>query len=1009
MAGASQRHVVVLNELVEWWEDLSQQEIHSQAVLLPVPPRWGRTYLLDQFAAIVKKDEALGIVIRVPGRTLPDGLGLQALELQRLFAEAHVEHGVEELLGVDRLGGVIQLGLGVAGLFVSPLAALVGLLVGSVGVGAAGRAWDTTPAGQEGVVARLARAVAAVSASLPVVVAIDDVDRLDSRLAVTLVESLIERADGQVLVVATADAGSELISTLLSRAQYGLTAGRVHVAEANSDMGYEARADLAAELCPRLPTVATRRIGRRLGTFADVFVVASSSRLGELELDGGGDTIVAVVDEAINARLGQADPSPESVVLAWAGGILHVGQAERALAVMGAQRSSVDEYVVRLESLIRLTDLASPRLAEQVKVMPTSTRHLLAAAILDEAVCLGSDPKTGLVERVVAWQAAHRVRADLQNREQLAGVQCRLVHGLEELGDPVAAYQVAKPALTEYLAGQAGGPGPPESDALSAAVLRLSRVGRAQRNDPLIETTITAALAGGASVALEARVWAAIDLLGQPSEREPALKLVDEVTAELGTRNDLGPVGDSWRLLLAFHVGRAGYPAITQRLLAPMLTTSPEQGDAASAVLFAVGGPEADTRLQIIGLQAELQALPADAADDRLRLHHALSTDHARTGDYNSALNHARHELLLRRQIQGADHPDTLRTRGSIAEWTGESGDPAEALRLYRELLPDQQRVLGPSHPGTLTTRFNITAWTSHSGNPAEALRLAKELLPDQERILGRSHPSTLSTRNGIAEWTGRSGHPAEALRLYRELLPDRERVLGPDHPDTLINRNNIANWTGYAGHPVEAVRLCRELLPDQEQVLGPDHPDTLTTRNNIASWTGEAGHPMEALLLYRELLPDQEQVLGPDHPDTLLTRSRVALWVGNTGHPAEALRLAEEVLPDQERVLGLDHPDTLDTRNTIAAFTGYSGDPSGALRLFRKLLPDEERVLGPDHPDTLTTRNNIAVWTAERGHPAEALRLFQELLPDQERLLGPNHPDTLLTRSNIAALTTRL
>jgi hypothetical protein len=51
-----------------------------------------------------------------------------------------VEHRAAELLGVDRLGGVIQLGLGVAGLFVSPKAALVGLLLAGVGVGAAGKA-----------------------------------------------------------------------------------------------------------------------------------------------------------------------------------------------------------------------------------------------------------------------------------------------------------------------------------------------------------------------------------------------------------------------------------------------------------------------------------------------------------------------------------------------------------------------------------------------------------------------------------------------------------------------------------------------------------------------------------------------------------------------------------------------------------------------------------------------------------------------------------------------------
>lgn len=163
MVRVSDVHAATLDELVEWWQDLAQQEINSRAVLLPVPPGWGRTHLLNEFAAFVENDEAVSIVVRVPGAELPDGLGLQALKLRKLFSEARVEHRVAELLGVDRLGGVTQLGLNVASLFLSPLATLVGLLLTGVGVGAASKVWDDTLAGQEGVVAKLARAVAAVS------------------------------------------------------------------------------------------------------------------------------------------------------------------------------------------------------------------------------------------------------------------------------------------------------------------------------------------------------------------------------------------------------------------------------------------------------------------------------------------------------------------------------------------------------------------------------------------------------------------------------------------------------------------------------------------------------------------------------------------------------------------------------------------------------------------------------------------------------------------------------
>ena len=93
------------------------------------------------------------------------------------------------------------------------------------------------------------------------VVIIDDADWLDEGLAVTLIENLAARHDGHVLVVAAVDPGSSLQTALVSRARQGITEGLVHVADADPDMGYESRADLARELCPHLPDAAVRRIG----------------------------------------------------------------------------------------------------------------------------------------------------------------------------------------------------------------------------------------------------------------------------------------------------------------------------------------------------------------------------------------------------------------------------------------------------------------------------------------------------------------------------------------------------------------------------------------------------------------------------------------------------------------------------------------------------------------------------------------------------------------------------
>jgi hypothetical protein len=929
----SGRHRAAADELAEWWEDLCERGIGSQVVLLAVPPGWGRSAVLEEFRAVAEGDAGPVALVAAVDGDLPSGRTVQAAALRDALVAAtdpdrgplaQRAAGVIRLLELDKVPGQVQLAVGLGGLLVSGLAAAASLLVASLAVTAAGNAWDASPAGEQGAVARAARELARVSMSVPVAVIVDDADCLDPGLAATLIRGLAGRRDGQVLVVVAAAPASRLVRALTSDAGYELT-GRIHRVEADPTMGYQARARLAAERLPDMPAAGTERIARRTATFSEVFAVAVTGQLAEFGPGADAADVVAAVDAVVDAVVERARPSTEAVVLAWAGGALHASQADRALQVLGADRSDPDPRVRRAGSLARLAGLADARVTGQVAVLPTAARRELAAAVLGEAIRLAADPGAGLLDRVVARQAAHHVRGDLADRTGLAEVQLGLIRGLEALGDPGAAYEVAATAVAELDTLPPAGRDDRQRQDLLMAALRLARTrpGGAEDDDPLVREAVALALAGGAAVRLEARLWAAVDLLHRPGRREDGLRLASQVTAELESRQLPAKAVGKWRLLLAFHAGQAGDTALAQRLLATMITTGPAgQQDAARAVLRAIGGPHADTRLQITLLQAELTQTPAAADSDRLRLHHALANGYDTLGDYRHALRHGEHELPLRRRLQGDDHPDALITRGNIASWTGRGGDPAGALRLYQELLPDLVRVLGPAHPDTLATRGNIARWTGQCGDPARALRLSQELLPDLVQILGPAHPHTLTTRHNLADWTGQCGDPAGALRLFQELLPDQVRVLGPDHPDTLTTRHLLALWTGESGDPATALRLLEELLPDLVRVLGPDHPETLTTRGHVAGWTGQCGDPAGALRLFQELLPDLVRVLGPDLPETLATRSNVAGWTGESGDPAGALRLSQELLPDLVRVLGPDHPGTLTTRGNIEYLT---------------------------------------------------------------------------------------
>jgi Tetratricopeptide repeat len=937
----SRRQAEVLEELQEWLEDVAEGGIGSRVILLAVPTGWGRSAVLARFQASVDDlDGPAAALVMIDGGQ-PGNRALQADGLREALTEvAPPSRGAVALertagvLDVDTAGGKAAMGLEVAGLFVPGLglAGGVAVMLGSRLLSAAGRAIEDGPAGEAGAMARAARAVAAISVGLPVVVVIDDADLLDVGLARAMISGLAARQDGRVLVVAAASPDSELVTSLAKDPGHDL-AGRVRKADAEPRMDYAARADLARELLPRLPDAAVERIARRTVTFGEVFAVVAADKVAELDPGAGAGEAVAVVDAVIDAVLVRAAPSREAAVLAWAGGALHDRQVDACLRVLGSARVQEDAHVRRAGALTCLADRLSPRWAEQAAAFSARQRAGLAAAVLTAAGQVAADPDARLADRVVARQAVHRVRVDLDPalRDQLPTVQCGLIRGLEALGDLQDARKVAREAIAETP------PGAGRRDLLMA-YLRLARPA-AGSTDPIADEAIGQALAAGAAIGLEARVWAAADLLARDGNRAQAVALAGQVATELAARTRLGDAADRWRLLLAFHAGKAGLSALTQQLLAPLLASGTAKREKpALAVLHAVDGPHADVRLEVILLQAELDATPAAAEEDQLRLHAALAIAYQNLGIHRQALVHGKEELALRQRLQLPEHPSILTSRGNIAHWTGLCGDAATALRMLTALLPDLERVLGPHHSDTLTSRGNIVQWTGLCGDAPAALRLATGLLPDLERAIGPDHLTTLSTRGNIAAWTGECGDAATARDLYRALLPDFERVLGPDHPDTLTVRSNIAHWTGAGGDAAAALRLATALLPDRERALGRDHPDTLSTRHIIAHWTGEGGDVRAALRLATTLLLDLERVLGPDHPHSLTTRSSIAAWTGLCGDAATARDLYRALLPDRERVLGSGHPDTMSTRRNIAhwaaqASRGGRGHSKGNFR----------------------------------------------------------------------------
>jgi hypothetical protein len=272
-----ERQKAAATELAQWWDGLRLGGTGSHAVLLAGPAGWGRSTVLDQLPEIIRSDAPISLEVRINGKSLPDGPGLQAPALRDSLLGAGVRQQAAALLCRRWLLGARRLGVG--SLLLTGMAGTISLLLAGLAAAAAGGVADDGPASENGATARAARVVAAVSASAPALVVIDDADYLEPGLAVTMIENLIDHHDSRVLVVAAVDLGSDLAAALTSRARYGPTAGKVHRANADPRMGYQSRAELAGELRPHLTAAQAQELARQTRTFAEIFAAARSEPL----------------------------------------------------------------------------------------------------------------------------------------------------------------------------------------------------------------------------------------------------------------------------------------------------------------------------------------------------------------------------------------------------------------------------------------------------------------------------------------------------------------------------------------------------------------------------------------------------------------------------------------------------------------------------------------------------------------------------------------------------------
>ena len=223
-------------------------------------------------------------------------------------------------------------------------------------------------------------------------------------------------------------------------------------------------------------------------------------------------------------------------------------------------------------------------------------------------------------------------------------------------------------------------------------------------------------------------------------------------------------------------------------------------------------------------------------------------------------------------------------------------GNYPEAQRQLERSVELFDANLGPDHPDTLRSKSSLAYLYGAQAKFDQAERLSLEVVKSQAGRLGANHPDTLTSTNDLAQQYRAQRKYDQAEPLYADVVRTRTLKLGADHPDTLVSKNGLAWVYKEEARYQEAEALFQEVVLARTAKLGADHPDTLTTKNNLALLYQARKRYDLAEPLFREAVEGSRQKLGPAHHDTRQRILNLVLCYEQLGETARAKALRQEL-----------------------------------------------------------------------------------------------------------------
>ncbi|MEM9388186.1 MAG: tetratricopeptide repeat protein [Pseudomonadota bacterium] len=200
---------------------------------------------------------------------------------------------------------------------------------------------------------------------------------------------------------------------------------------------------------------------------------------------------------------------------------------------------------------------------------------------------------------------------------------------------------------------------------------------------------------------------------------------------------------------------------------------------------------------------------------------------HFRRGEYALAEAQLRRNAQVRRELLGANHPDTIASQANLAASLSVQGRWEESTPLLEDVVARQTRVLGEGARATLIARGNLADAYNNLDRMDDAVSHAEAVVRIRERVLGESHPELTEGRLRFAAILKDAADYERSAAVFARALGNAAETLGARHYVVLVAHGNYASLLASLGQLDAAHEEFQRSIVGLTEVLGEEHPTT--------------------------------------------------------------------------------------------------------------------------------------------------------------------------------------